>query len=101
MLARHVPSRHLDRFFWISQVINYEDIANVTFHLSGDVSVIFIHIKAVNAKAVCTDIGEQTWVRRIRNIPNTKASVIISIFQKLANISQLIFWQAQCIGCVP
>src|ERR1700746_1016799 len=65
MLARHPPARDFLRPSRVAQIVDDEDVADVSFHLGRDVGVALVHVEALHADAAGLVIADQLRLRRL------------------------------------
>src|SRR5262249_41369183 len=70
VLPRHPPPRNFLWFARIAQIVNGEDITDVSFHFGRDVAMPLIHIEAMHTDAASPLITNQLGLRRFGNVVN-------------------------------
>src|SRR5689334_10360518 len=79
VLARHPPARDFAWVPWIRDVVGDEDVADEAVHLGRDVGVARIHREAMHADAAGLLMGDQSRLRRIADVVNLEATVLIAL----------------------
>ena len=75
VLSLHRPARDLHRLGRIADVIDHQDVADVTLHLSRNIGVILVHIEPVYALAVSFDKAHELGIGPILDVINAEAAV--------------------------
>ena len=89
MLSRHPPARYFFGPCWMLQVVDHQDIADISLHLGGDIGVAFVHIEAMHPEPVRLHIRQQARLRRSRDVPDLEPALRVGSRQELACESDL------------
>src|SRR5262249_11377283 len=98
VLPRHPPPRNFLRFARIAQIVNDEDIPDVSFHFGRDVGMPLIHIEAMHADAAGPLITNQLRLRRFGDVVNLETAVRIATLLEFFQCRQIVLRDAHFGG---
>src|SRR5262249_10476782 len=78
MLPRHPPACDFLRLPRLAQIVEDEDIAEVSFHLGRDVGGALVHVEAMHADAAGLLIADQLRPRGLGHVVDLEAAVVIA-----------------------
>ena len=94
MLPRHPPARDFLRARRIAQVVDHQDVADITRHFGGDVGVALVHVEAVDADAAGLLVADQLGLRRVRDVVDLEPAVVVAALLVVLERAQVVFRHA-------
>ena len=90
VLAGHPPARHFLGLLRIAQIVDHQDVADVTLHLGRDVGVARVHVEAVDADAAGLVIADELRLRRLGDVVDLEAPIVIAALLELLEHAQVV-----------
>src|SRR5262249_53735179 len=82
----------------VAQIVDDEDVADVSFHLGRDVGVALVHVEAMHADSAGPVIADQLRLRRLGHVVDLETAVVIPALLERLEHRQVVLGHAHLRG---